>query len=123
MAQNASPAGPDPREIPIPRIQAPLGTLPGVDQLPVRKEMPDVMLMNDGTKVTTRAQWEKRREEIKRTLAYYAVGQMPPRAGQRQRAGSQIGNGARWLGEISPGAPDVRPGARNSFWISAFSRR
>lgn len=40
--------------------------------------MPDVMLMNDGTRVTTRRQREKRREEMKRVLAYYAVGQMPP---------------------------------------------
>jgi hypothetical protein len=64
LAQDAPPVGPDPREIPIPRIQGPLGKLPGVDRLPVRSEMPDVMLMNDGTKVTTRAQWEKRREEI-----------------------------------------------------------
>lgn len=28
--------------------------------------------------MTTRRQWEKRREEMKRVLAYYAVGQMPP---------------------------------------------
>jgi hypothetical protein len=81
MAQNAAPAGPDPREIPIPHIQGPLGKLPGVDKLPVRKEMPDVMLMNNGTRIATRAQWEKRRQEIKRTLAYYAVGQMPPAPG------------------------------------------
>src|SRR5277367_4314642 len=78
-AQQAStPVGPDPREIPIPRIKTPMRTLPGVDELPVRKELPDVMVMNDGTKVTSRGQWEKRREEMKRILAYYAVGQMPP---------------------------------------------
>jgi hypothetical protein len=81
LAWAQAPVGPDPREIPIPRIQGALGKLPGVDQLPVRKDMPDVMVMNDGTKVTTRAQWEKRRAEIKRTLAYYAVGQMPPAPG------------------------------------------
>lgn len=81
MAQSVPPSGPDPREIPIPRTPAPLGVLPGVDRLPVRKEMPDVLLMNDGTRVSTRAQWEKRRQEMKRTLAYYAVGQMPPAPG------------------------------------------
>jgi hypothetical protein len=81
-AQEAkTPSGPDPREIPIPRIKTSLGTLPGVKDLPVRKEMPDVMVMNDGTRVTTRQQWEKRREEMKRTLEYYAVGQMPPPPG------------------------------------------
>ena len=63
-----------------------MGTLPGVDALPVRKDLPDVMVMNDGTKVTTRRQWERRREEMKRTLAYYAVGQMPPPPGNVQGA-------------------------------------
>ncbi len=81
LAQAPAPEGPDPHEIPIPRIQGPLGNLSGVDRLPVRKEMPDVLMMDDGTKVTTRAQWQKRREQIKRTLAYYAVGQMPPAPG------------------------------------------
>jgi hypothetical protein len=76
---SAAPAnGPDPREIPVPHIAAPLGTLPGVNELPVRAAMPDVMVMNDGTRVTTRRQWEARRQEMRRTLSYYAVGQMPP---------------------------------------------
>jgi hypothetical protein len=73
--------GPDPREIPLPEIVGPMGRLPGVNDLPVRPEMPDVFTFNDGTKVTTREQWSRRREEIKRTLAYYAVGQMPPAPG------------------------------------------
>jgi len=81
VAQEAPVRGPDPKEIPLPRIQTPLGTLPGVKHLPVRKELPDIMVMNNGTRVTTRAQWEKRREEMKRILAYYAVGQMPPAPG------------------------------------------
>lgn len=58
-----------------------MGMLPGVNELPVRKEMPDVMVMNDGTKVRTREQWRRRREELKRILEYYAVGQMPPPPG------------------------------------------
>ena len=76
---NAAPAnGPDPREIPVPHIAAPLGTLPGVNELPVRAAMPDVMVMNDGTRVTTRRQWDARRQEMRRILSYYAVGQAPP---------------------------------------------
>jgi hypothetical protein len=71
-------AGPDPREIPLPPIKTAMGTLPGVNDLPVRTELPDVMTMNDGTKVTTVKQWEKRREEMKKILEYYAIGQMPP---------------------------------------------
>jgi hypothetical protein len=81
-AQNPGAAvGPDPREIPIPRIKTSLGTLPGVRELPIRKEMPDAMTMNNGKKVTTRKQWQKRREEMKRILQYYAIGQMPPAPG------------------------------------------
>jgi hypothetical protein len=74
-------AGPDPREIPLPPVQTAMGTLPGVTDLPVQTDLPDVMTMNDGTKVTTIGQWEKRREEIKKILEYYAVGQMPPPPG------------------------------------------
>jgi hypothetical protein len=72
---------PDPKEIPVPRIKTPLGTMPGVDKLPVRRELPDVLVMNDGKRVTTRAQWEKRRAEMRRILEYYAVGAMPPAPG------------------------------------------
>ena len=81
-AQTATPAeGPDPREIPLPRIKTPMGIKPGVTELLVRKDLPDIMMMNDGTKVTNRRQWEKRREEMKSILAYYATGQMPPAPG------------------------------------------
>jgi hypothetical protein len=55
--------------------------MPGVKDLPVRAAMPDVMTMNDGSRVRTPAQWKKRREEMKRILEYYAVGQMPPPPG------------------------------------------
>ena len=76
-----APVGPDPREIPVPRIESPMGRLPGVRDLPVRKEMPDVLMMSDGTRVKTREQWSRRREEMRRILAYYAVGQAPPAPG------------------------------------------
>jgi hypothetical protein len=72
--------GPDPREIPLPAIATSLGQQPSVEELPIRHQMPDVLVMNDGTKVTIE-QWRKRRAEIKRTLEYYAVGQMPPPPG------------------------------------------
>ncbi len=75
------PSGPDPREIPVPPIAPSLGTMPGVNDLPERKEMPDVMVMNDGTRVTTPEQWKARREEMKRVLEYYAVGLAPPPPG------------------------------------------
>ena len=55
--------------------------MPGVNELPVCAEPPDPMVMNNGAKVTTPEQWKKRREEIKRALEYYAVGEMPPPPG------------------------------------------
>jgi hypothetical protein len=79
--QAGTTAGPNVPEIPVPRIKTPMGTLPGVNELPVCREMPDVMVMRDGTRVTTPQQWQKRREEIRKTLEYYAVGQMPPAPG------------------------------------------
>ncbi len=77
----ASAAGPDPREIPVPPIKTAMGALPGVNELSAHKELPDLMVFNDGTRVTTLDQWKRRREEMKRLLEYYAVGQMPPPPG------------------------------------------
>src|SRR5258708_27780154 len=81
-AQTNPPAGgPDPKEIPIPEIRTDLGVMPGVGELPVRTELPDPMVMNDGARVTTPAQWKARRAEMRRTLQYYAVGVIPPPPG------------------------------------------
>jgi hypothetical protein len=41
-----------------------------VSELPARPEMPDVMVMSDGTKVTTVEQWRRRREEMKQILEF-----------------------------------------------------
>jgi hypothetical protein len=78
--QNAT-ARPDPREIPVPAIATSMPAMPGVDNLPSRPEMPDVLTMNNGQRVTSSAQWKRRREEMKRILEYYAVGQAPPPPG------------------------------------------
>jgi hypothetical protein len=69
------------KEIPVPPIATPIRGLPGVSELPARPDLPDVLTMNDGTRVTTAAQWPARRAEILRTLEYYAVGQAPPAPG------------------------------------------
>ena len=81
VASTVTPDRPDPREIPVPRIATPLGTLPSVSELPARAAMPDVLVKNDGTRITSRRQWEARRQEMRRILSYYAVGQMPPAPG------------------------------------------
>lgn len=74
-------AGPDPREIPVPLIKTPMGLLPGVHALAAHPELPDLFTFANGKKVRTLADWQRRRTEIRRTLEYYATGQMPPAPG------------------------------------------
>ena len=62
-------------------VQAAPVSFPDVKELPVRKDMPDAMTMDDGTKVTTVAQWRARREEMKAILEYYELGHAPPPPG------------------------------------------
>jgi hypothetical protein len=81
FGQTAPVSGPDPNEIPVPEIRTDLGTMPGVNELPVRPELPDPLTLNDGTKVTTIERWNRRREEIKTILEYYAAGEVPPPPG------------------------------------------
>ena len=77
----AIPARPDPKEIPVPPVATSMKKMPGAAQLPNRPEMPDVLTMNNGKKVSTAAQWNQRRAEIRQILEYYAVGQAPPPPG------------------------------------------
>jgi hypothetical protein len=52
--------------------------LPEPAQLPVSKEPPDPLVCLDGTKVTTREQWEqKRKPELKRLFQHYMYGYFP----------------------------------------------
>ncbi len=73
--------GPDPQEIPVPPIATAFARLPGVNDLPARPELPDVLTFAEGTPVTTLAQWAKRRDELRRILAHYAIGHAPPPPG------------------------------------------
>jgi hypothetical protein len=47
---------------------------PGVGELPFVYELPNLFKFNDGTPLTTLAQWQARREEIKDYLQYYEYG-------------------------------------------------
>ncbi|HWB82590.1 MAG TPA: alpha/beta hydrolase family protein [Bryobacteraceae bacterium] len=78
---SVNPSRPDPREIPVPPIKTSMAPMPGVDKLPDHPAMPDVLTMNNGKKVKSAKQWKQRREEMKRILDYYAVGQAPPPPG------------------------------------------
>jgi hypothetical protein len=83
--------------VPLPPIPTSLGTMPGVNDLTARGEMPDVLVMNDGRRVTTSAQWARRRDELKRLLSYYAVGLVPPAPGNvtgTVLTSRSLGNGA-----------------------------
>ncbi len=52
---------------------------PSVEMLPANPELPDPLMMFDGTRVTTRRQWRmERRPELKRLFEHYMYGTAPP---------------------------------------------
>src|SRR4051812_30669369 len=52
--------------------------LPEPDKLPAHPGLPDPLVMLNGERVTTRAQWEtKRRPELKQLFQHYMYGKMP----------------------------------------------
>ena len=57
------------------------GTFPEVKDLPVQTNLPDVMTMDDGSKVLTAAQWRARCDEMKAILEHYELGHAPPPPG------------------------------------------
>src|SRR3954451_21482651 len=51
---------------------------PEPDKLPVHKELPDPLVMLDGTKVRTAEEWtKKRRPELRRLVQHYMYGYLP----------------------------------------------
>jgi hypothetical protein len=52
-----------------------------VKDLPIVKEMPDPLIMNNGAKVKTNEQWKARRQEMIKVLEDYEYGHMPPPPG------------------------------------------
>ena len=51
---------------------------PSVSELPVRTETPDALTMFDGTIVTSKSEWlKKRRPELKQLFQHYEYGQFP----------------------------------------------
>lgn len=52
---------------------------PSPEKLPARAELPDPLTMLDGTKVTTKEQWEtQRKPELKALFQHYMYGKLPP---------------------------------------------
>jgi hypothetical protein len=56
-------------------------TFPEVKDLPAQTNLPDVLTMLDGTRVTNVSQWPARREEMKAVLEHYELGHAPPPPG------------------------------------------
>ena len=51
---------------------------PEVSKLPAQAELPDPLLMLDGSRVTTKEQWfGKRRPELKALFQHYMYGNLP----------------------------------------------
>lgn len=99
----------------------PIGTMPLVNDLPVRKEMPDVMIMNDGTRVTRVEQWIRRRAEMKAILEHYELGHAPPPPGNVRGQDIQsrlVLNGAVRFRLVHLG---FAPGEKLGFDIAIFS--
>jgi dienelactone hydrolase len=56
------------------------GSLPEAAALPAQAAMPDPLVLLDGRRVTTPAQWRReRRPELQRLFQHYMYGQLPPR--------------------------------------------
>jgi hypothetical protein len=55
------------------------GDFPQIDKLPANPDLPDALVMLDGTKVSTREQWfAKRRPELKELFQHFMYGYLPP---------------------------------------------
>jgi dienelactone hydrolase len=63
----------------VPAVTAALpADLPPPDKLPSIRELPDPLVLRDGTRVTTQADWEaKRRPELKQLFEHYMYGRFP----------------------------------------------
>ena len=94
--------------------------MPGVAELPSRPALPDVLTFENGDRVATAAQWTKRREEMKRMLAYYATGLMPPAPGNVR--GRILKSSAVLSGAVSYRLVHLSfgPGSRCGFDVAVF---
>ena len=61
-----------------------------LDQLPVNRELPDLLTFADGRRVATRDDWLQRRRELKEIVQYYQYGRIPPRPDQVIAAQQQV---------------------------------
>src|SRR5687767_13619006 len=55
--------------------------MPPPDELPSVKELPNPFVFRDGSRVKTKEDWKRRREELRDLVLYYEYGRMPPPPG------------------------------------------
>ena len=55
----------------------PASTMPVAADLPDRAGMPDPLITDDGRQITTPEQWNRRREQMKQIIEFYAIGHAP----------------------------------------------
>src|SRR5215218_9287238 len=61
-------------------MQAATRQFPPAEELPKQAELPDVLKLSNGEKVSTPKQWsEQRRPELKALFAHYMYGEIPPK--------------------------------------------
>lgn len=68
---------------PVPAAEPTTGDAKMLDpaEFPVCKELPDPFTFRDGTRVKTRDDWERRRNELKELFQKYQYGHLPPPPG------------------------------------------
>jgi dienelactone hydrolase len=87
---------------------------PPVDQLPINPELPDPLVMMDGSRVTTKEQWvTKRRPELKALFQHYMYGYLPAATqvtATQTASGRQLfGGKANWKSLTLKYGPDGTP--------------
>jgi hypothetical protein len=55
--------------------------MPPAEELPSVKELPDPFVFLDGSRVKSKEDWKRRREELRDLVLYYEYGRMPPPPG------------------------------------------
>ena len=55
--------------------------MPELADLPIIKELPDPFLFRDGSRVKTKEDWARRREELRALILQYEYGHLPPPPG------------------------------------------
>ncbi|HEY7115958.1 MAG TPA: hypothetical protein VH475_05210, partial [Tepidisphaeraceae bacterium] len=79
----------------------PVGSeFPPVEKLPSVKELPDPFMFQDGSRVKSREDWDRRRAELQAMILYYEFGQMPPAPGNT-KAVERVSGGYKAMKDVT----------------------